>query len=207
MTGWWWLGLGTLAIIAWAVAVAHGGGALLPVDQRVLEALARLRMPALTRVMLVVAALGSRWVIVVLGWVTILVLLAVRRFRQLLVFLGAAFLVQALATYLANGLLEATSAVRPAGIAMLGPAGRSAYPLLPVAVLTGRLVSMLYALVPQGRMRQLGKAVVAGIVAAAAVARMYLAVDTPTGCWSPASSASPSRWSPSGCCAQTRSTR
>jgi hypothetical protein len=38
MTGWWWLGLGTLAIIAWAVAVAHGGGALLPVDQWVLEA-------------------------------------------------------------------------------------------------------------------------------------------------------------------------
>jgi hypothetical protein len=131
--------------------------------------------------MLVVAALGSRWVIVVLGWTTILVLLAVRRFRHLLVVLGAAFLVQALATYLANGILEATSAVLPAGIAMLGPAGRSAYPLLPVAALTGRLVSMLYALVPQGRWRQLGKGVAAGIVAAVAVARTYLAIDTPTG--------------------------
>jgi tRNA A-37 threonylcarbamoyl transferase component Bud32 len=181
MTGWWWLGLGTIAIIGWAVAVAHGGGALPPVDQRVLEALAGLRTPALTRVMLVLAALGSRWTIVVLGWVTILVLLAVRRFRHLLVFLGAAFLVQALATYLANGILEATSAVRPAGIAMLGSAGRSAYPLLPVAVLTGRLVSMLYALVPQGRLRQMGKGVVAGVIAVVAVARMYLAVDTPTG--------------------------
>jgi hypothetical protein len=47
MTGWWWLGLGTIAIIAWAVAVAHGGGALVPVDQWVLEALARLRGPPL----------------------------------------------------------------------------------------------------------------------------------------------------------------
>ena len=47
-----------------------------------LEALARLRTPALTRVMEALAALGSRTVIVVLGWATILVLVAVRRFRR-----------------------------------------------------------------------------------------------------------------------------
>ncbi|MFL6223622.1 MAG: RIO1 family regulatory kinase/ATPase, partial [Actinomycetes bacterium] len=40
---------------------------------------------------------------------------------------------------------------------------------------------MLYALVPQGRLRQMGKGVVAGVIAVVAVARMYLAVDTPTG--------------------------
>jgi tRNA A-37 threonylcarbamoyl transferase component Bud32 len=38
---------------------------------------------------------------------------------------------------------------------------------------------MLYCLVPQGRRRQQGKAVVAGIVALVALARLYLAVDTP----------------------------
>ena len=118
---------------------------------------------------------------IVLGWATILVLLAVRRFRHLFVFLGAFFLVQALATYLANGILEQASPLRPAGIAVLGLAGPSAYPLAPVAMLTARLVSMLYALIPQGRMRQAGKAVVAAIVALVALARMYLAVDTPTG--------------------------
>jgi hypothetical protein len=181
MTGWWWLGLGTIAIFLWAVAVTHGGGALLEVDQRVLGGLARLRTPALTRVMLAVAALGSRWVIVVLGWATILVLLAARRFRHLLVFVGAIFLVQALADYIAGGILEAASPLRPAGIAMLGPAGTSAYPLLPVAVLAARLVSVLYALIPQGRARQAGKGAVAGIIAMVALARMYLAVDTPTG--------------------------
>jgi tRNA A-37 threonylcarbamoyl transferase component Bud32 len=180
MTGWWWLGFGTLAIIGWAIAVTNAGGALLPIDQLVLEGLARLRTPALTRVMLAVAELGPRMVIV-LGWATILVLLAVRRFRHLFVFLGAFFLVQALATYLANGILEQASPLRPAGIAVLGLAGPSAYPLAPVAALTARLVSMLYALIPQGRMRQLGKAVVAGIIALVALARMDLAVDTPTG--------------------------
>jgi tRNA A-37 threonylcarbamoyl transferase component Bud32 len=180
MTGWWWLGFGTLAIIGWAIAVTNAGGALLPVDQWVLEGLARLRTPALTRVMLAVAELGPR-IVIVLGWATILVLLAVRRFRHLFVFLGAFFLVQALATYLANGILEQASPLRPAGIAVLGLAGPSAYPLAPVAALTARLVSMLYALIPQGRMRQLGKAVVAGIIALVALARMDLAIDTPTG--------------------------
>jgi hypothetical protein len=180
MTGWWWLLLGTVAIVAWAVAVS-GRGALLPVDQRVLDALAGLRTPALTRAMEALAAVASRWTIALLGWAAILVLLAARRFRHLLVFLGAAFLVQAVATYLANGVQEAAAPLRPAGIAMLGPAGRSAYPLVPIAVLTGRLVSILYALVPQGRLRQAGKALAAAAVALVALARWYLAVDAPTG--------------------------
>ena len=64
---------------------------------------------------------------------------------------------------------------------MLGPAAQSAYPLVPVATLTARLVGVLYALVPQGRMRQAGKAVAAAIIAVVALARLYLAIDTPTG--------------------------
>jgi tRNA A-37 threonylcarbamoyl transferase component Bud32 len=180
-TGWWWLAAGTLAIVGWLIALANAGGALLPIDQWALEALARLRTPALTRVMEAVAALGSRKVIIVLGWATILVLIVVRRFRHLFVFLGSFFLVQAVAAYFAHGVLDWVSQPRPAGIAMLGPAGESAYPMVPVAMLSARLVGMLYALVPQGRMRQAGKGVAAGIVALVALARMYLAVDTPTG--------------------------
>src|SRR6266511_4077374 len=42
-------------------------------------------------------------------------------------------------------------------------------------------VGILYALIPQGRTRQVGKKVVVGIITVLAVARMYLAVDTPTG--------------------------
>jgi tRNA A-37 threonylcarbamoyl transferase component Bud32 len=173
MTGWWWLGCGTLAITGWAIAIANVGGTLLPVDQWVLEGLARLRSTVLTRIMHAVAELGSRQVVIVLGWATILVLLAVRRFRHLFVFLGAFFLVQALATYLAHA--------DPVAMAMLGAAGPPAYPLLPVAMLSARLVGMLYVLIPQGRMRQAGKAVVAGIVAMVALARLYLAVDTLSG--------------------------
>jgi tRNA A-37 threonylcarbamoyl transferase component Bud32 len=184
MTGWWWLVLGTIAIIASTIAFSQlspvGGGKLLPVDQRVLEGLAGLRTPALTRAMVVVAGLSFQWVIAALGWATILVLLAVRRFRHLLVFLGAALLIHVVTAPIAYGTLDKLSALRPAEIAMLGPAGLSAYPVLSLAMLTGRRGRMLYCLVPQGRRRQQGKAVVAAIVALVALARLYLAVDTLT---------------------------
>jgi tRNA A-37 threonylcarbamoyl transferase component Bud32 len=153
---------------------------LLPVDQRVLEGLAQLRTPALTRAMVVVAALSAPWVIAALGWATILVLLAARRFRHLLVFLGVTLLIHTIASNLAYGTLKQVWALRPAEIAVLGPTGQSAYPVLSLAMLTGRLVSILYCLVPQGRRRQQGKAVVAAIVALVALARLYLAIDTPT---------------------------
>jgi tRNA A-37 threonylcarbamoyl transferase component Bud32 len=187
-TGWWWLGFGTIAIIAstigFGIEVGRfspvGGGKLPPVDQRVLEGLAGLRTPALTRVMVVVAGLSALGVIAALGWATIVVLLAARRFRHLLVFLGVALLIHVVTAPLAYGMLDRLSALRPPGIAMLGPASRSAYPALPLAMLTGRLVSMLYCLVPQGRRRQQGKALVAGIIALVALARLYLAIDTPT---------------------------
>jgi hypothetical protein len=106
-------------IIGWAVAVVNAGGALLPVDQRVLEELARGRTPELTSVMTAVAELGSGWGFVALGWATILVLAVTRHLRRLLVLLGAAFLVQVLAHYLANGILEQASPLRPAGIVAL----------------------------------------------------------------------------------------
>jgi tRNA A-37 threonylcarbamoyl transferase component Bud32 len=183
-TGWWWLGLGTIAIIASTIAFNQfrpvGGGKLPPVDQRVLEGLAGLRTPTLTRAMVVVAGLGAQWVIAALGWATILVLLAARRFRHLLVFLGVTLLIHAITSNLAYSTFEQVSALRPAEIAILGPTGQSAYPVLPLATLTGRLVSILYCLVPQGRRRQQGKVVVAAIVALVGLARLYLAIDTPT---------------------------
>src|SRR5512133_3071280 len=73
-TGWWWLGLGTIAIIAPTMyfgqidLVVHQSRRLVPeqlppVDQWVLEGLAGLRTPALTRAMVVVAGLSAPWVI------------------------------------------------------------------------------------------------------------------------------------------------
>ena len=56
--------------------------------------------------MVVVAALSSQWMIAALGWATIVVLLAVRRFRHLLVFLGVALLIHVVTAPLAYGMLD-----------------------------------------------------------------------------------------------------
>jgi tRNA A-37 threonylcarbamoyl transferase component Bud32 len=45
-------------------------------------------------------------------------------------------------------------------------------------VLTATLVNMLYALVPRGRYRQLGKGIAAAVIALVALAQMYLGVDS-----------------------------
>ena len=180
-SGWYWLGLGSLAVVAWVVAVASGGGALLGVDQQVLEALARLRTPWLTRVMLALHTLGARQVIVVLGWVTVLLALVFRRLRHLFVLLGVFLAVGVLAEWLADGLVELVPPLRPDGVAALAEPGPSAYPLVPVAELAARLLGVLYVLVPQGRPRQAGKLAAAAILVTVAAARIYLAVDTVTG--------------------------
>ena len=53
-------------------------------------------------------------------------------------------------------------------------------PSLPVAILTGTLIGVLYGLVPQGRWRNTGKGVAATLVAMVAVARIALGTDAPT---------------------------
>jgi hypothetical protein len=178
-SGFWWAGLGGAVLIAWLLANLLRGDTV--VDQKVLEWAAGLRSDGLTRVMLAAHALGSRWVIVVLDWAVVLVLLAVRRFGHLFVFLGAMFLVQAVASLVSEGIAEVLGQRPLAGAVPLAPFERSPYPLLPVATLAASLVGVLYTLVPQGSLRQAGKWATAGVVAVLALARIYLAVDTPSG--------------------------
>jgi hypothetical protein len=181
MSSWYWLALGALALVVWIIAVANSGGSLLAVDQQALEGLARMRTPWLTRIMLALHTLGAREVIVALGWATVLGAVVFQRFRHLLVLLGAFVVVQALAEWLADGLVELVPPLRPAGVQALAAAGPSAYPLVPIAALAARLLGVLYVLVPQGRARQAGKLAAAAILVTVAAARVYLAVDTPTG--------------------------
>ena len=101
-------------------------------------------------------------------------LLALRRFRHLLVFVGS-FLAVLLVVRLAT-----VDRPRPFGVELRGSWGGWAMPSRPVAILAATLVGVLYTLVPVGRWRQLGKWIAAGLVAAFALARIHLGVDAPT---------------------------
>jgi tRNA A-37 threonylcarbamoyl transferase component Bud32/membrane-associated phospholipid phosphatase len=177
-TGRYWLAATGVVLVLWLAALANSrtSNYILAFDLTLLGWVSRLRTAALTDVMQVVHALGSRWTIRGLFWATILVLLATRRFRHLFVFLGAVVGVIALSSLLAYLLMRP----RPLGVEILGDWSGAADPSRPVAVFTATLVGMLYALLPQGQLRQLGKLVAGGLVAALSVALVYLAVNSPT---------------------------
>jgi tRNA A-37 threonylcarbamoyl transferase component Bud32 len=177
-TGRYWLAATGIVLLFWVAALSNRRTNLyvLAFDQTLLSWVAQLRNPGLTDVMQSLHALGSHWTARVLFWSTILVLLVVRRFRHLFVFLGATLLVTAATTLMTYALLRP----RPLGIEILGDWTMFANPSRPVAVFATILVGMLYALVPVGRARQLGKLGAACLIAALGVARVYLAVDSPS---------------------------
>jgi membrane-associated phospholipid phosphatase/tRNA A-37 threonylcarbamoyl transferase component Bud32 len=177
-SGRWWLAATVVVLLLWIVIANHPttGLLVLSLDQTAVEKLAELRTGVLTEVMLALHALGSRWTIRVLYWSTVLVLLVFRRFRHLFVFFAATVVVIG-----ANGLLAYVfMRPRPLGVEILADWTGSAHPARPVTALTATLVGMLYSLVPQGRLRQLGKAVIAALVFLLSLSLVYLGVNSPS---------------------------
>ena len=178
-TGVWWAAaavvLITLAKITFGPARRSLGVAVTVWDDAVVRWLAGLRLPGLTGLMeAIVASTGSVGTVEVLRWATVIALLVLRRFRHLLVFVGS-FLAVLLVVRLAT-----VDRPRPFGVELRGSWAGWAMPSRPVAILTATLIGILYTLVPEGRWRQLGKWVATGLVAAFALARVYLGVDAPT---------------------------
>jgi tRNA A-37 threonylcarbamoyl transferase component Bud32/membrane-associated phospholipid phosphatase len=178
-TGVWWAAaavvLVALAKVIFGPARRSLGVAVTVWDDAVVRWLAGLRFPGMTGLMeAVVASTGSVGMIGALRWGTLLALLVLRRFRHLVVFVGS-FLAVLLVVRLAT-----VDRPRPFGVDLRGSWAGWAMPSRPVAILTATLIGILYTLVPVGRWRQLGKWVAAGLVAAFALARVYLGVDALT---------------------------
>src|SRR5829696_5955397 len=171
------LGLVILTLLVFTAGRYGRGVSFSVFDNRVVEALANLRTPGLTRLMRALhGLLGSLWTIKVLVWVTLVVLIVYKRFRHAV--LGV-ISVQAVAL-LAIILSSVVRRPRPFGVEIEGLWAGWAMPSRPVAFVSAVLMVMLYSLVPKGRWRQVGKLVVAVLVTLLAFARMYLGVDAPT---------------------------
>lgn len=166
-------------VLAFYVLNGLIGGALTSpiqkVDEWILDRVVVLRTPALTSIMRAFHALGSDRTIRVLAWSAILVPLVFKRVRHALVALGALIAVRAITT----GLAAILTRPRPTNVDILGPWEGFAHPSRPVATLAAALLGVTYTLVPHGRLRQVAKWLVAGVVVALAGARVYLAVEYP----------------------------
>ncbi|HTE67925.1 MAG TPA: phosphatase PAP2 family protein, partial [Actinomycetes bacterium] len=123
------------------------------------------------------ASLSSWWVLNASALGLVLALLVLRRFRHLVITL----IVNQLLTTISQDVMGSTAhRPRPFGVIIGAGWGGWALPSLQVMNLAATLVIILYTLVPEGRWRNLGKWVVAGLITVFAVARMALGVDAPS---------------------------
>ncbi len=165
-------------------ALATVGFLLFPTVQQFFERwdhtrqlwLTDLRRPWLTDVSLVVNGLAAAWTIRVLRWSVILGLIVFRRWRHLLVFLGA-IIVTEIVTYSSSNVIARP---RPLGIPILAGWEGYSMPSRPVAGLAVTAVGLAYTLVVPGRPRSTAKWVIGVALVAVGLARVYLAVDHPS---------------------------
>jgi membrane-associated phospholipid phosphatase len=174
-TAWTWLAV-TLVLVVLAIVLTRSpfAATLDAIDSAILSSIAETRTQPLTNAAHGVAALASALALQVLWLANLAILVFFRRWRHLFAWIVGMFVVS-------NGTAVLSAVLhrpRPLGIEILGSWDGFAMPSRPIAVLTATLVNMLYALVPRGRLRQIGKGVATGIVALVAVAQMYLGVDS-----------------------------
>jgi membrane-associated phospholipid phosphatase/tRNA A-37 threonylcarbamoyl transferase component Bud32 len=122
------------------------------------------------------ARIGSWWVLYTLYFGLVLTLLVLRRWRHLIIWLVA----WQLGAYLTLALERIARRPRPFGVDLQASWGGWALPSVQVTAMTAVLMGVLYTLVPEGRWRNTGKWLVAGLVTLVGVARVALGVDAPT---------------------------
>ena len=143
------------------------------VNSAVLRLFARARTPWLTDVANGISAAGSGWGATVVGLSAVVLTIAFRRWRHLLVFLCSLFLLEVVTTLITAG----TTRPRPYGVLIIGSWTGYSTQALSVTVPTFLLMSIAYCLVVPGRPRSYAKAATAVIVTVFCLARLYLAVD------------------------------
>jgi hypothetical protein len=175
-----WLVAALVLVVLTIVVFADGlnGAAVTAtvVDDAVVGWLVDLQTPGLVSLWGALAALSSWWVLNSVALGLLLALLALRRLRHLILWV----LVANLVTWAAAGIGSFLQRPRPFGVVIKAGWGGWALPSVQVTYFAAGLVTVLYTLVPEGRWRNLGKWLAAGLVALTALGRMGLGAEAPT---------------------------
>src|SRR6266496_2587995 len=146
-------------------------------DDAVVRWLGGLHAPGLDALWHGLAHVGSWWTLMVVWIGLVLALVVLRRWRHLIVWL-VAWQLGGLVTDAVVG--RTAQRARPFGVDLRTSWGGWAMPSLQITVMTAILMAVLYTLVPEGRWRNTGKWVAAGLVALVGVARVALGTDAPS---------------------------
>ena len=176
-----WLIVGIVLMALTIVVFARGMRGLAVdvtvADDAVVRWLVELQAPGLVGGWRALAALSSWWIINGLLAGLLVALLVLRRFRHLIVVL---VLAQLLTLVVQAWVPPIAQRPRPFGVAIGASWGGWAMPSLQVTLFAALLVAILYSMVPEGRWRNTGKWVAAGLVTLTGLGRMALGADAPT---------------------------
>jgi tRNA A-37 threonylcarbamoyl transferase component Bud32 len=176
-----WL-VAAVVLIGLELAVFGRGlrGLAVPVtvaDDAVVRWLGGLHAPGLEALWRGLAQIGSWWILMGLWIGLLLALVALRRWRHLIVWL-VAWQLGGLVTDLV--VARTAQRARPFGVDLRTSWGGWAMPSLQVTILTAILMGILYTLLPDGRWRNAGKWVAAGLVTLVGIARIALGTEAPS---------------------------
>jgi len=166
-----------LTIVVFARGLRGAAVAVTVVDDAVVSWLNGLDVPGLVGVWRALAAISSWWVLNGLALGLVLALLALKRFRQLIVFY---VVVNLLGIVAQNVVAAAARRPRPFGVAIQAGWGGWSLPSLQITFLAFAAVTILYTMVPEGRWRNTGKWVATALVALTALGRVSLGAEAPT---------------------------
>jgi tRNA A-37 threonylcarbamoyl transferase component Bud32 len=165
-----------LTLLVFARGMRGPAIAVTVADDAVVRWLNGFDAPWVVALMRALAAVCSWWVLNSSLIGLIVVLLVLRRFRHLFIFLVLANLSSNLA-FIGAGVAERP---RPFGVVIRAGWGGWAMPTFQITALSIVLITVLYSLVPEGRWRNIGKWVVTTLVVLAALGRIALGADAPT---------------------------
>jgi tRNA A-37 threonylcarbamoyl transferase component Bud32 len=171
-----WLALAVCLVVGSVVGLRYAPAMVDHVDTALLRQLARVRVGWLTDLARWMNSVGSGWWMSAVGLITVAVLMVFRRWRHLLVYLGAL----AVLTIVGLILLAVAPRPRPFGVTIVDEWGGYSTLSPPVAAFTATLLGMVYTIAVPGRVRSYAKIFTVALVSLFALARLYLAVDHPS---------------------------
>ena len=145
-------------------------------DLELMSPLVDNRASWLTPTMQVINEIGSRWAVVVIGWIVLIGALVARRLRHALLFIASQAVLAGIVTIVATRI----GRPRPLGVTRIGVWEGYAQPSRPVALLTGVLVAFALSLVPPTPWRRRWYALSALVVGVFGIAQVYTGVDHPS---------------------------
>ena len=175
-----WLAAAIMATGA-AIAVFAGGLSrwavdVMVIDDAITRRVAGAPVPGFTAVARVIAEAGAAPATVIAGYVLLLALIVLRRFRHLLVLVVS----YEVLTVLTTVFLLIVHRPLPFGVPVQFRWAGFAMPSAEIEKVCAVLTGALYTLVPAGRWRRRGGWAAAAIVAVTGLSRMRLGVDAPT---------------------------